>query len=73
MSSLFASATKETFQSIKYLILLILIQKSLFIFSHSSLNQDTCWSETGDRFMLKLFRNFIFHQVNSFLLFDVFP
>jgi PAB-dependent poly(A)-specific ribonuclease subunit 3 len=26
--------------------------------------QDPSWSETGDRYLLKLLRDYIFHQVN---------
>lgn len=26
---------------------------------------DPAWSETGDRYMLKLFRDYLFHQVDS--------
>lgn len=26
---------------------------------------DTTWSETGDRYMLKLFRDYLFHQVTE--------
>jgi len=26
---------------------------------------DASWSETGDRYMLKLFRDFLFHQVDA--------
>jgi len=26
---------------------------------------DAAWSETGDRYMLKLFRDYLFHQVDS--------
>lgn len=26
---------------------------------------DTTWSETGDRYMLKLFRDFLFHSVTD--------
>ncbi len=29
---------------------------------------DPGWSETGDRFLLKLFRDFVFHQVRGDLL-----
>ncbi|XP_031623876.1 PAN2-PAN3 deadenylation complex subunit PAN3 isoform X4 [Contarinia nasturtii] len=29
------------------------------------LNMDVTWSETGDRYMLKLFRDFLFHAVNE--------
>ena len=28
-------------------------------------NMDTMWSETGDRYMLKLFRDYLFHQVDE--------
>lgn len=27
------------------------------------LNMDSSWSETGDRYMLKLFRDYLFHAV----------
>ena len=27
--------------------------------------QDTQWSETGDRYLLKLFRDFVFHQTDE--------
>jgi PAB-dependent poly(A)-specific ribonuclease subunit 3 len=26
---------------------------------------DSSWSETGDRYMLKLFRDYLFHQIDS--------
>ena len=26
---------------------------------------DSSWSETGDRYMLKLFRDYVFHQVDD--------
>lgn len=26
---------------------------------------DPQWSETGDRYLIKLFRDFVFHQVND--------
>lgn len=29
------------------------------------LNMDGTWSETGDRYMLKLFRDYVFHQVTE--------
>ena len=29
------------------------------------LNGDQSWAETGDRYLLKLFRDFVFHQVDS--------
>lgn len=28
------------------------------------LGMDTSWSETGDRYLLKLFRDHVFHQVS---------
>lgn len=28
-------------------------------------NLDGTWSETGDRYMLKLFRDYVFHQVTE--------
>jgi len=28
-------------------------------------NMDASWSETGDRYLLKLFRDYLFHQVNA--------
>ena len=34
----------------------------------TELNMDQAWAETGDRYMLKLFRDYIFHQVNSKLV-----
>ncbi len=32
-------------------------------------DMDPSWSETGDRYLLKLFRDFVFHQVLSLSLF----
>jgi len=28
-------------------------------------HMDASWSETGDRYLLKLFRDYLFHQVNA--------
>lgn len=36
----------------------------LFIFI-CRLNLDVTWSETGDRYMLKLFRDYLFHTVTE--------
>lgn len=33
-----------------------------FINERPSLMSNTCWSETGDRYLLKLFRDYLFHQ-----------
>ena len=40
-----------------------LICKLGMICDRSHLGKDTTWSETGDRYQLKLFRDFLFHQV----------
>ena len=34
----------------------------------TELNLDQAWAETGDRYMLKLFRDYIFHQVNHIFM-----
>lgn len=33
--------------------------------STNRLNLDVTWSETGDRYMLKLFRDYLFHAVTE--------
>jgi len=33
------------------------------VVDRTELNMDQAWAETGDRYMLKLFRDYIFHQV----------
>ena len=33
------------------------------VVDRTELNLDTAWAETGDRYMLKLFRDYVFHQV----------
>lgn len=46
----------------------ITIQIFFFLSINSILfrfNLDPAWSETGDRYMLKLFRDYLFHQVNE--------
>lgn len=35
------------------------------VFFLHSFNLDCTWSETGDRYMLKLFRDFLFHSVTE--------
>ncbi|CAG0921052.1 unnamed protein product [Notodromas monacha] len=42
-----------------------LISKLCTIIERADLNMDMNWSETGDRYMLKLFRDYIFHQVTE--------
>lgn len=42
-----------------------LIVKLATINERPELNMDTQWSETGDRYMLKLFRDYVFHQVSA--------
>jgi len=40
----------------------IYVFKTFIIFRF---NLDPAWSETGDRYMLKLFRDYLFHQVTE--------
>jgi PAB-dependent poly(A)-specific ribonuclease subunit 3 len=40
-----------------------LIAKLGFINERPGLDADRRWSETGDRYLLKLFRDYVFHQV----------
>jgi PAB-dependent poly(A)-specific ribonuclease subunit 3 len=40
-----------------------LIVKLSTIVERHELNMDPAWSETGDRYLLKLFRDYVFHQV----------
>ena len=42
-----------------------LIVKLATINERPELNLDPQWSETGDRYMLKLFRDYVFHQVTA--------
>lgn len=46
-------------------MLLKLFETNAFVFLFSRLNMDVTWSETGDRYMLKLFRDYLFHSVNE--------
>jgi len=34
-----------------------------FFFITNRMTMDPSWSETGDRYLLKLFRDYVFHQV----------
>jgi len=40
-----------------------LLTKLGTVVDRAELNMDTAWAETGDRYMLKLFRDYAFHQV----------
>lgn len=43
-----------------------MILTSFFFFLNIySFNLDATWSETGDRYMLKLFRDYLFHSVTE--------
>ncbi|XP_063596077.1 PAN2-PAN3 deadenylation complex subunit pan3-like [Penaeus indicus] len=42
-----------------------LLTKLNTIVDRPELNMDTAWCETGDRYMLKLFRDYVFHQVTD--------
>lgn len=45
-----------------YCIFVFLYVLLFFVFRF---NLDPAWSETGDRYMLKLFRDYLFHQVTE--------
>ncbi|CAG4943066.1 unnamed protein product [Colias eurytheme] len=45
--------------------LLRILLKLSFINERPELNMDTKWSETGDRYLLKLFRDYLFHSVTQ--------
>lgn len=40
-----------------------LLTKLGTVVDRTELNMETTWAETGDRYMLKLFRDYVFHQV----------
>eukprot|EP00127_Corallochytrium_limacisporum_P002603 Clim_evm39s134 gene=Clim_evmTU39s134 len=42
-----------------------LLVKLNMVVERSAYNMDPQWSETGDRYMLKLFRDFVFHEQNE--------
>lgn len=42
-----------------------LMAKLATINERPEFNMDAAWSETGDRYMLKLFRDYVFHQVSE--------
>ena len=48
------------------LLLCRLLIKLGFINERPEHRRDDRWSETGDRYMLKLFRDYVFHQGKSF-------
>lgn len=42
-----------------------LMSKLGFIDERPEFDTDPKWSETGERYMIKLFRDYMFHQVNE--------
>lgn len=42
-----------------------LLVKLATVNERPELNMDPSWAETGDRYMLKLFRDYVFHQVTA--------
>ncbi|CAG7726412.1 unnamed protein product [Allacma fusca] len=42
-----------------------LIVKLCAVVERNELNMDPAWAETGDRYLLKLFRDYVFHQVTA--------
>ena len=49
---------------LSFLRLFRLISKMNTVLERAEMKLDTNWSETGDRYILKLFRDFVFHQVS---------
>ena len=45
-----------------------LLTKLSTVVDRAELNGDFGWSEYGDRYMLKLFRDYVFHQVSGLIL-----
>ncbi|OQS04864.1 hypothetical protein THRCLA_02937, partial [Thraustotheca clavata] len=45
--------------------MLLLMLKLGLINERPEFNMDSSWSETGDRYLLKLFRDYVFHQVDE--------
>ncbi|RUP48565.1 hypothetical protein BC936DRAFT_144398 [Jimgerdemannia flammicorona] len=37
----------------------------IFIYAMGRFDMDPSWSETGDRYLIKLFRDYVFHQVDE--------
>ena len=50
-----------------------LLTKLCTVVDRAELNGDFGWAEYGDRYMLKLFRDYIFHQVCSLFWLTFFP
>lgn len=42
-----------------------LMSKMGFINERPEFDMDPSWSETGDRYLIKLFRDYVFHQVDE--------
>ncbi|KAI7869647.1 hypothetical protein BDF14DRAFT_1779057 [Spinellus fusiger] len=42
-----------------------LVSKMAFINERPEFDMDPSWSETGDRYIIKLFRDYVFHQVDT--------
>ena len=66
----FQVQTSNIYLYIEQCMYFIFFHKLYYIFIYrriylNRLNMDPSWSETGDRYMLKLFRDHIFHQVTE--------
>jgi PAB-dependent poly(A)-specific ribonuclease subunit 3 len=44
-----------------------LLTKLSTVVDRAELNGDFGWSEYGDRYMLKLYRDYVFHQVRNYI------
>lgn len=43
----------------------IVVSSSMFSYTVLRFARDARWSETGDRYIIKLFRDYVFHQVDE--------
>lgn len=68
------TSNNDTYEFIQCVLLAIALQSiahvKALLFSitsdcHCRFNMDAQWSETGDRYLLKLFRDYLFHQVDE--------
>ncbi|KAJ1660744.1 PAB-dependent poly(A)-specific ribonuclease subunit 3 [Dispira simplex] len=57
--------TNELGRELENARLVRLLCKLGFINERPEFNMDSRWSETGDRYLLKLFRDYVFHQVDE--------
>jgi len=59
------SLEQELAREIESARIVRLLTKLCTVVDRAEFNMDTAWAETGDRYMLKLFRDYLFHQVTE--------